>query len=54
MINLSDIAKHLGSSGGKKSAKSRLENKTKDERSEIMRKLNALKKKKSAIIQVNK
>lgn len=42
-MNLSNIAKQLGSRGGKKSAESRLGGKTKEEISQIMRELSARK-----------
>lgn len=43
MTNISDIAKQLGSRGGKKSAESRLGGKTPKERSDAMRKLRSSK-----------
>lgn len=39
IMNLSEIAKQLGSAGGKKSAQSRFKGKTKKEISEIMKKV---------------
>jgi hypothetical protein len=44
MQNLSNIAKLLGSNGGKKSAESRLGGKTKEQISELMRKIRLTKK----------
>jgi hypothetical protein len=44
MATIRNIAKQLGSRGGKKSAQVRLAGKTKEERSEIMRKVRLAKK----------
>lgn len=38
-MNIGDIARKLGSLGGKKSVKSRLEGKSKEEKSALMRKV---------------